>query len=97
MRWMSSQPSRDVMSQFGFIIVRHVATKSLAVIGLPSLQTALFLNVAVTVSGSSFTSLGTDSIRYGTSCAFGCRSRPMRAPARWSAGSRIRFPSTGTG
>src|SRR5919109_2788230 len=66
----SCHPSRDVMSQFGFMTVRYSVTKSPPVTGLPSLHFAVPLYLKVTVSGLLFTSLAGPSIRYGTSCAF---------------------------
>src|SRR5262245_60541472 len=67
---MSSQPSREVMSQFGFMIVRYVATKSFPVSGLPSLHFADALYLKVTVSGFDFRTFGSSSNRNGTSFAF---------------------------
>ena len=46
------------MSQFGFMIVRYVATKSAPVIGWPSLHLAVGLYVAVALSGSFWRSFG---------------------------------------
>src|ERR671919_483897 len=62
---MSSQPSRDVMSQFGFMMVRYVAMKSAPVICRPSLHRAVGLYVAVAFSGSFWSSFGKLVSRYG--------------------------------
>src|SRR4026209_2529456 len=48
---MSSQPSREVMSQRGSMIVRWVARKSFPVSWRPSLHFALALYLKLTVSG----------------------------------------------
>ena len=64
---MSSQPSRETMSQFGFMIVLYVARKSAPVTGLPSLHFALSLYVAVAFNGSFWRSFGSAVRRYGTS------------------------------
>ncbi len=67
---MSSQPSREVMSKFGFMIVWYVALKSLPVICRPSLHFAFALYLKETVSGLALTIFGAASTRYGTSFAF---------------------------
>ena len=55
---MSSQPSRDVMSNDWFISVCQRNRKSAPVIGLPSLHFAAFLYEKRTVSGFAFSIFG---------------------------------------
>src|ERR687898_280070 len=66
---MSSQPSRDVMSQFLFMIAWYVARKSLPVTWRPSLHLASALIVKRTVNGFALTSFGLPAKSCGTRMA----------------------------
>src|SRR5262245_37804642 len=55
---MSSQPVREMTLFAGLMKTFHVATKSAAVTGLPSLHTASGRNVNFTVRGDRFTIVG---------------------------------------
>ena len=90
---MSSQPSRDVMSNDWFISVCQRNRKSVPVIALPSLHFAAFLYEKRTVSGFAFSIFGWAVKSTGMSVPRLLYSKPPSSTGSVASAVANRFPS----